>query len=135
MLTLNMSSIKLNPTITRFLPALIWMGLIFFFSSIPDLSLHGQLSVYDFVLRKLAHITEYAILTICYYYALPNMQTKKRLLLSAVISIVYATTDEFHQSFVYRRTGHLSDVAIDSIGVLISLVLIKSVHAKKAHRS
>jgi VanZ family protein len=103
------------------------MGVIFYLSSQPDLK-SGFESQTDFILRKLAHITEYGILIFLAWRALSDggEEKKKRYLIVAFIfSVLYAASDEYHQLFVHGRVGSSVDVMIDSMGILISAVLIK----------
>jgi len=104
---------------TKFIPAVLWMILIFYMSSIPDLP-SNKLFLIDFLFKKTAHILEYAVLFLLWYRALG----KKSPLEALSISIVYAFTDEIHQLFVPGRTGLLRDVGIDSIGMIIFAILI-----------
>jgi VanZ family protein len=99
---------------SRFLPVLIWAAVIFTFSSIPSLSTH--LGTWDLVLRKAAHMTEYAILA-----ALLRRATGSSVWASG-LAVAYAATDEFHQTFVRGRHGSPIDVGIDAIGVAIGLM-------------
>lgn len=108
----------------------VWMGLIFFLSSIPNLE-SGLAE--DFVLRKIAHIFEYFILTWLLYSAFSNhyLQTNKKhpphwqaLLFVLLLAVLYATSDELHQTFVLNRSGNLRDVAIDSIGIVSATLLL-----------
>ena len=99
---------------------LIWAGIIFFLSHQPDLKSNLP-SEYDFVLRKLAHISEYAVLTFLLIRALSQYKiSKKRILLFSVsLAILYAFSDEYHQNFIFKRAGAFHDVAIDSIGIFL----------------
>jgi VanZ family protein len=106
------------------LPVLLWMGLIFFLSSIPRLRVTEGLS--DLILRKLAHMTEYAILFFLFWRGWGQSGTfsvKKRLLTALVLTILYAASDEYHQTFVPGRAGRIQDVAIDTAGALGGLFL------------
>lgn len=103
----------------KFIPAIIWMILIFIFSSRPDLP-SNQIFIVDFLFKKTAHIFEYTILFLLWYWALG----KKNPIEALMISISYAFTDEIHQLFVPGRTGLLRDVVIDSIGIIIFSFLI-----------
>lgn len=71
--------------------------------------------------RKTAHITEYMVFHGAVLYALRRwgMDGKKWLAYAFVITVLYACTDEFHQLFVPGRAGRITDVIIDSTGVLI----------------
>jgi VanZ family protein len=96
----------------------LWTGLIFFLSHQPYLKsdLPGQ---WYFFLRKIAHITEYAILTFLLIRALKGYQlTNGRVLILATsLAIAYAIFDEYHQTLISGREGTPRDVLIDSLGV------------------
>ena len=101
-------------------PVFFWMGVIFYFSGQPDLS-SGLSHFYDWILRKAAHITEYFILTFLLARALRrNFNPKKALLLSAIIALAYAFSDEYHQTFIGGRFGSVKDIGIDSIGIILT---------------
>lgn len=104
--------------------------------SVVDKVLHWNLSEQELIarteaiqypVRKCAHMTEYAILAIllvrhlCTY---TSLRKRKRCWLFAwILSIVYAATDEYHQTFVNGRSGNPVDVAIDATGACIGLLL------------
>lgn len=94
-------------------PVVVWCAAIFWFSSIPDLK--TDLS-YDYPLRKLAHLLEYGVL-----FALLRRAGMSRAS-SLAASVLYAVTDEFHQSFVPGRRGAATDVLIDAAGALTGLL-------------
>ena len=48
---------------------------------------------------------------------------RKYVLLASIICIIYALTDEFHQTFIDGRSGQISDVFLDSSGSLIATVV------------
>jgi VanZ family protein len=100
-------------TVTYWLPVLLWAALIFALSSIPSLS--TGLGTWDYVLRKGAHVTEYAVLGLLLARALG------RELPALAGGVVYAMSDEVHQAFVRGRHAAPLDVAIDSIGLLIGV--------------
>lgn len=100
------------------------MGLIFYLSGQPFLS-SGFTAKEDFVLRKIAHISEFFILAVLFYRALKsNKIFSNPILWSAIFSILYAVSDEIHQLFVIGRAGKAEDVIIDGIGVLIAAGVI-----------
>jgi VanZ family protein len=96
-------------------PVLLWAGLIFALSAIPDLG--TGLGVWDLILRKLAHTAEYAILGALVFRACRNTPV------AFLIASAYAATDEVHQTFVRGRHGSPVDWLIDSVGVLVGVVL------------
>ena len=101
--------------LTVWLPVFAWAAVIFAFSSIPHLS--SGLGVWDTVLRKGAHITEYAILGALLYRAL------EREALALAVGIAYAATDELHQHFVRGRHASPIDVAIDAVGLALGMLV------------
>jgi VanZ family protein len=79
-----------------------------------------------FVIRKLAHFSEYFALTALWWWALRTQIGGRRSLLPAVvIAFGYAITDEIHQTFVNGRIGTPRDVLIDSAGILTAAWLIR----------
>ncbi len=103
------------------LPVILWAAVIFALSSIP--SLNSGLGSWDFVLRKLAHAAEYALLAALLLRALA------RPWLAFLLALAYAISDELHQHFVRGRAGTPRDVAIDAAGALIGLAVFS--HARR----
>ena len=84
-------------------------------------------------LRKAAHMTEYAVLAWiclgnCMQYLLLR---KKRYVWAWLAASCYAATDEFHQLFIEGRSGEIRDVAIDSMGALLGLLLLWKILNRK----
>ncbi len=104
-----------SPLLTIWLPVLIWAAVIFTLSSIPSLS--TGLGTWDTILRKGAHLTEYAVLGGLLYRALGREP------LALAVGIAYAATDELHQYFVRGRHASPVDVAIDAVGVAAGMLL------------
>ena len=102
--------------LSLWLPVIVWAAVIFLFSSIP--SLGTGLGVWDTILRKGAHMTEYAILGLLLLRALG------RELPAFALGIAYAITDEIHQHFVRGRHASPVDVLIDTAGVAIGIFLV-----------
>jgi VanZ family protein len=104
------------------LPPLAWMALIFALSGQPGDGIDR--AWWDVVLRKLAHVTEYAVLTGLWWRALRALGVGRPLAAAVAIALLYAGTDEFHQTFVDGRRGTPVDVMIDAIGMTIAVLLI-----------
>jgi VanZ family protein len=107
--------------VSAWLPVVAWAAVIFALSSIPSLS--TGLGLWDQILRKAAHVTEYAILGVLLLRALGGE------LPALAAGVAYAITDEIHQLFVRGRHGSPVDVAIDAAGVLLGLLVF---HATKS---
>jgi VanZ family protein len=105
--------------VSLWLPVALWAALIFALSSIPSLS--TGLGAWDLVLRKTAHLTEFAVLGALLVRALD------RPVAAAALGVAYAATDELHQHFVSGRAGTLADVAVDAAGVIVGVALYRTV--------
>ncbi len=106
------------------LPAIVWAGLIFFLSSIPDLR-SDLFETLDLIFRKLAHMFEYAVLAVLFI----RIGTYKKfpvwsVYLGAIIAcLTYALIDEWHQSFVVGRYASIGDIGIDLNGAITGAVI------------
>jgi VanZ family protein len=113
----------------RWLPALFMMLLIFFISAKPS----SQLPNFDWadkVIKKGGHVIGYAILALLYWRAFNFMRNKRWA--AWLLVLLYAATDEFHQSFVPGRHSTIWDVVIfDNFGALISLWLLSRYRKQK----
>ncbi len=121
------------------LPVFLWAGLIFYLSSVPNLESGFEA---DFFLRKAAHIFEYAVLVILLFNAFFRSFEKKQkqpsfktvVFYVFLISFLYAVSDEFHQTFVFGRSGNIKDVLIDSVGIILGIIVfLVSVKSKNRH--
>jgi VanZ family protein len=102
--------------LSAWVPVVLWAGLIFALSSVPDLG--TGLGIWDLVLRKLAHIAEYVILGALVYRAV-RMEPA-----AIALASFYAATDEVHQAFVGGREGSPVDWAVDTVGVVAGVLLL-----------
>ena len=109
---------------------IVWMIIIFIASSsLLSSENTEQVLVYDLLnysIRKLAHIVEYAILAYLWFRSLypKPKQFKPAVFYSVLLSILYAITDEWHQSFVPNRLGIWTDVVWDTAGAIIMGILL-----------
>jgi VanZ family protein len=111
------------PLIVRWLPAILIMGAIFFFSSLPAGRV-PSFGEWDLLIKKAGHASGYALLGLAYYFALPPRLSKGfRWILALFMAVLFALSDEFHQSFVQDRNSSIIDVGIDTIGAAIALTV------------
>ena len=96
-------------------PVVVWAAVIFAFSAVPDLG--TGLGTWDLVLRKIAHAGEFAVLGALLLRALRDERA------AFAAGVAYAISDEVHQLFVPGRVGSPLDVAIDSVGVAVGVLL------------
>ena len=130
------NSLKINPWVW----VAAWMGIIFFLSTdlfsgpqtsrvigpflkwfVPDISDETIRDV-QLVVRKVAHVIEYAILSILSCRALAKHTTPLPWAVlgqAVLIASAYAVLDEWHQSWTAERFGSPLDVAIDSVGATV----------------
>jgi VanZ family protein len=137
---------KLLRFVRYWMPAIVWMAIIFLGSTDmlsaehtsrflipflrwfdPQISL-AALDQIQFAIRKLGHLTEYAILAMLLWRALRGgirwqMKMSILFLVAVLASAIFAASDEFHQSFVPSRTGSPNDVMIDICGALAGLAV------------
>lgn len=91
----------------------------------------------DYPIRKGAHMTEYCILSLLLAGVFVDIKPKKEMTkeklenemkyslnLSFFTTVIYASTDEFHQLFVSDRGGRATDVLIDSVGAFVGTLVI-----------
>ena len=109
--------------VRTWLPVLVWAAVIFAFSSVPNLG--TGLGGWDLVLRKLAHTAEYAILG-----ALLARATG-RTWLALGLGVLYAASDELHQTVVRGRHGSPVDVAIVAVGLACGIILWNAARARR----
>ena len=133
----------MNKKILAWILFLLWLVVIFFFSSqngqsSSDLS-NGLLNFleeftrlpltnefFSFLIRKLAHFTEYLILGIlsCNLVKQYRSLNKMEYLAILLFCITYAISDEVHQMFVNGRSPQVFDVFVDSLGSSVGIFLI-----------
>ena len=134
----RMSNHNGNKFFKKWLPVLLWACVISFFSTdhfsasqssrilgpllhwlFPDISPEHAASIH-FIVRKLGHWVEYFILAVLLYRALyaesGGRSSVRPAVLTVVSTVVWAVTDEFHQSWVPSRTASIVDVMIDGFG-------------------
>ena len=86
--------------------------------------------------RKCAHMTEYALLAVSVFLPLTLYikEYSKAFNATVMFCVFYASTDEFHQIFVEGRAGRLTDVMIDSVGILIASAILLLILNKKKNK-
>ena len=128
--------------IIRWLPVLLWMGIIFYLSAQPakessELSsvvmnwllglaenwIAVDESFFHLVVRKGAHLSAYFILAVLTMFATETAFSRKLFQTGLVfaICVLYAMSDELHQLFVPGRSGQMSDVGIDAVGAILGI--------------
>ena len=127
---------------------LIWMAVIFIMSSFNATESSNQsniivniivnifninnINLVSFIIRKLAHFTEYLILGILTYNLINNHN--KKTYIAIIICVLYAISDEIHQMFVPGRSCQILDMTIDSLGSITGIYLLKLINKYKTER-
>lgn len=121
-------------TFSRFvrywLPALLWMALIFILSSRDRVAV-SDVPTFNFLVFKTLHVIEYAVLYFLLFrgfYSIKNksITIQERFLYPFILAMFYAATDEFHQTFAENREGSPRDVIIDTLGIFLMYIYIKN---------
>ena len=111
-------TVKNSTQLAIWFPPLLWAAVIFTFSSLETIKV-TELFFWDFLLKKSAHIFEYAVL-----FTLTFRATRRNWFLTYALCIIYAISDEFHQSFVVGRTASVFDLAFDLSGMNITSYIL-----------
>lgn len=130
----------MNIKLFRYLPSVVWMGIIFYLSHQPaNKSAETSLELVNIVLniipvtpdyeiifhtmiRKSAHFIAYAILGILVYFA---YRGRYAVLFTLSICLLFAISDEIHQLFIPGRSGEVRDVLIDLSGAVFGVLIFK----------
>ena len=118
---------------------ILWMAFIFVMSSfsasesssqsgkivnfIASLFNISNVSLLSYIVRKLAHFTEYFILGV--FVANMFNRFNKLIYLGIIVCFLYAVSDEVHQLFVLGRSCQIIDILIDSIGATLAVIIFK----------
>lgn len=94
------------------------------FKKLPPKKKMEKVEPYQKAIRKVAHLTEYAILGILSYIAFLLHKKKKLVISATMLCTLYAVTDEIHQLFVKGRACRWYDVLIDTGGAIIGIMII-----------
>ena len=89
------------------------------------LGFHGNIWALNRVVRKLAHLTEFTILGGILYVILRRYIEYGTVVKTIGVGIVIASLDEFIQLFSLGRSSQLSDVLIDTVGIIIGISAVK----------
>lgn len=120
-----------NKSLFKILPALLMMLAIFLFSARP--SDNVPISLLQKVFYKAGHVIGYALLSFSYWRAFGFRD--KRQWLVWVLAIMYAATDEYHQSLVPGRHPTAFDVLVyDNLGALAAIGLVSKFKKTKTTR-
>jgi VanZ family protein len=112
---------KWTQVLSRWLPAVLVMLVIFLFSAQPSSNL-PNFDWLDRLVKKGGHMIGYALLALSYWRGLRFREGKRWL--AWILALAYAATDEFHQSSVPGRSPSLVDILVfDNLGALVSLWL------------
>ena len=97
------------------------------FSDMTETQQNEIIGTFQFIVRKTAHFTLYAVLGALSFLSVISYRSLKyrlRIFLSAGICLLYAASDEFHQLFVAGRSGEIRDICIDFCGSLLAITVL-----------
>lgn len=99
--------------------------IIFFDKNISNENLETIVEVLQPFVRKLAHFSIYTLGGILIYNMINKykLTRKRKVIYTAIIGALYATSDEIHQLFVPYRSGQITDVLLDTCGVITGVIL------------
>ncbi|MBI4004511.1 VanZ family protein [Candidatus Roizmanbacteria bacterium] len=110
------------------LPVFLWMIVIYYFSSRQRVAISDVFTI-NFLLFKTLHVIEYAALYFLllrgFYLTVYPDKPIQIYRYAFIVALLYAVSDEIHQTFVPTREGKIWDIMIDTIGIGIMYTLIK----------
>lgn len=116
----NSKKIKLKDYFFAYLVPTLWAALIFVLSA-QEVLPGFDVSVYDFIFKKSAHMFVYAVLYLLLFRAYQKTNRHdvnlRSYIIPLAIALLYAVADEFHQSTVPGRYPTFRDVGYDMLGV------------------
>jgi VanZ family protein len=117
--------------ILRFGPLLAIMAIIFTASDTPGTEL-PSFGIWDMLAKKGGHMIGYALFAAACHHALANNKSSARIyyLIAFFLTVLYAATDEWHQSFTPERSPAIKDVCIDAAGGFIGLALLSLIRSR-----
>lgn len=99
--------------VRRWLPPLLWAGVIIFATSTPSDLVPQQVSTFD----KAAHFSMYAVLAALLTHHLSDVTTRWRAaILAILLAVAFGAIDEWHQQYIPGRSMELADWGADSLG-------------------
>ena len=113
------SSGSLSAKITEAVISIVFPG----YSELSSEQQTGTFNLLHHIIRKLAHFSEYAVLGALIVLFLNTFSLKHVFLISLLCAVLYAVTDEWHQSFVSDRGPAISDIILDSAGAALGIVI------------
>ena len=80
----------------------------------------------EYIIRKLAHFSIYTVVGILLmgFVSTYEIEKIKKIYISIVVGIIYATSDEIHQAFIPDRSARLTDVIIDTMGIVLGIIIV-----------
>jgi VanZ family protein len=106
--------------VRRWLPPLLWAGVILFITSVPGKYVPPQLGPY----HKLVHFTMYGLFGLLLTRDIAQKAGGWRaVLLAVVIASAFGAADEWHQLFIPGRSGKVADWRVDTIGAVTGALL------------
>ena len=93
------------------------------FDQLPIVEQESLLSSLGFIIRKIAHFSEFALLGVFLLLLFNALKMRWKAPLGWIAGTLYACTDELHQMAVSARGPTWQDVCIDSAGVLFGVLL------------
>ena len=123
-----LDAMKNNKLVLRWFPAIIVMGVIFGFSSLSYQEI-PNFGFWDLLVKKGAHVLGYGLLALAFWYGLGFQ--KKLWWLVLLFSVLYALSDEYHQSFVPgRHPSWVDALVIDGSGAALMLFVVSAVRKR-----
>ncbi len=123
----------------RWLPAVVWMSVIFYLSHQTGDDLSSFLPLFQIWFPQMksfdwGHFAAYFILALTYYWAFGRKYAGiKGRLMAVLLCFLFGITDEYHQSFVDGRMPDMMDLRNDTIGAALAMILVSLPPVQRAY--
>lgn len=112
----------------KWVPAVVWMGVIFMLSGQPGERLNAILPILQKAIPEMhdfdwGHFFAYFVLALTYFWGIGRFGVLY-MLASVGLCFLYGLTDEFHQQFVAGRSPDWMDIRNDCIGATLAMAML-----------
>lgn len=118
--------------VRRWLPPLLWAGVILFATSVPEGLVSDRLSPFD----KALHFAAYALFAVLLSRDISQLTGRWRAaFLAIIIAVAFGAADEWHQRFIPGRRSDLADWRADSVGAALGAIVFALYHRARRSRT
>jgi VanZ family protein len=112
------------------IPALLWAGFIFYLSSQTWVDAPARFPIND----KVAHVVLYGVFGLAVAWGGRRLEGARVHVGLILLAVLFAVSDEWHQSFVPMRDSSAGDLVADAVGIVLGYLPARAHFRSRAHR-